>query len=257
MNYAEHPAPESLQDLVKVFWSLDTGPGGKAWIHHRAVPDGCVEIIRRLDGRSRWKSEQPERFAVGLIERPSTFSIGRGSRFVAVRIWPWTWRLLSDRPLAALRGGWWPGAEPTLLALADRLDDPAAAADFLRQRLAKAPARLREIGRAILAAAQVDDIRPGAGLEPRALQRWFAAHVGLPPRLYLRLLRFERAFVDLPGRPSLAEHALASGFADQPHMNRDFRALAGAPPAEARRVAKGPFLPDGATGGQAAGRRNR
>ena len=80
------------------------------------------------------------------------------------------------------------------------------------------------------------------GLAPRRLQRWFAAHVGLPPRSYLRLLRFQQAFEQVPGQESLAGHAAAHGFADQAHMAREFKSMAGVPAKKARRSATGPFL---------------
>ena len=83
----------------------------------------------------------------------------------------------------------------------------------------------------------------GTGMSPRTLQRWFARHVDLPPRAYLRLLRFQKAFEQVPGADSLADHAAAQGFADQAHMAREFRELAGVPAKQARRTAKGPFLP--------------
>ena len=79
-------------------------------------------------------------------------------------------------------------------------------------------------------------------MSPRSLQRWFARHIGLPPRRYLMLLRFHKAFEQVPEQPSLADHAAAQGYADQAHMARDFRAMAGVPAREARRAAKGPFL---------------
>ena len=80
------------------------------------------------------------------------------------------------------------------------------------------------------------------GMGARALQRWFERNVGMPPRRYLRLLRFQRAFADPAAGPSLADHALAHGFADQAHMAREYRRLAGAPAKAARRTSKGPFL---------------
>lgn len=79
-------------------------------------------------------------------------------------------------------------------------------------------------------------------MNPRALQRWFARHVGMPPRRYLKLLRFQGAFETLAGEASLAGHAAAQGFADQAHMARAFRDLAGVPAGTARRRARGPFL---------------
>ena len=97
-------------------------------------------------------------------------------------------------------------------------------------------------GRAILAAATVEEMGRGTGMSPRTLQRWFERHVGLPPRRYLRLLRFHKAFEQVPDQESLADHAAAQGYADQAHMARDFRAIAGVPAKQARRTAKGPFL---------------
>jgi AraC-like DNA-binding protein len=224
MDYVEHPPPPALQGLVKTRWTLAGGAAPGDWIEQQAVPDGCVEIIRRRAGRSRWGGDQPAAFAVGLIERPEGFSLSGDARFEGLRLWPWAWRLLSDIPLAAMRGRWLPFA-----------------ATEIEARLAAAPA-LAATGRAIVAAQSVAEMSRATGMSPRTLQRWFARHVGLPPRAYLRLLRFHKAFEQVPAQPSLADHAAASGFADQAHMARDFRALAGVPAKQARRAARGPFL---------------
>ena len=101
---------------------------------------------------------------------------------------------------------------------------------------------LAATGRAILAASSVADMARDTGMSPRALQRWFARHVGMPPRRYLRLLRFQKAFETVPGEASLAAHAAEQGFADQAHMAREFRAMAGVPAKQARKTARGPFL---------------
>ena len=223
MDYAEQPPPPALEGLVKTRWTLAGGGAAGDWIDQQAVPDGCVEIIRRRAGRSRWDGDQPAAFAVGLIERPQGFGISGDARFEALRIWPWAWRLLSDIPLAAMRGRWVPFESGEIEG---RLAAPALAA----------------IGRAIVAAHSVEEMGRATGMSPRTLQRWFARNVGLPPRSYLRLLRFHKAFGQVPAQPSLADHAAASGFADQAHMARDFRAMAGVPAKEARRTAKGPFL---------------
>lgn len=98
------------------------------------------------------------------------------------------------------------------------------------------------VARAILSGTSVARIANAAGLSHRQLQRWFAAHIGLPPRSYLRLLRFRDAIGAIHGEDSLADAAAAQGYADQAHMARDFRALAGIPPSGARRRARGPFI---------------
>src|SRR3954452_15119077 len=75
VDYREHEPPPALAGLVKAFWTLDAGGAVGGWVAQQATPDGCVEIIRRLAGRSRWDGDQPERFAVGLIAAPTPFEI--------------------------------------------------------------------------------------------------------------------------------------------------------------------------------------
>ncbi len=227
MNYREQLPPAGLDGLVKVRWTLTGGSASGDWLGQQAVPDGCVEIIHRLGGRSRWGGDQPARFAVGLIEQPEGFEISGDATFEAIRLWPWAWPLIGDRPLAALRGRWLP------------YDGPGP--DEIEARLAGETA-LAATGRAILAAETVDQMVRATGMGTRTLQRWFVRNVGLPPRRYLRLLRFQKAFEQVPGQPSLAEHAATQGFADQAHMAREFRAMAGVPAGKARRSARGPFL---------------
>ncbi|MBC7061422.1 helix-turn-helix transcriptional regulator, partial [Salmonella enterica subsp. enterica serovar Enteritidis] len=99
------------------------------------------------------------------------------------------------------------------------------------------------LAQAILAADSVAAITERTGLPHRRLQRIFARELGLAPRAYLRLLRFRGALQDVQrGTDTLADTAAARGYADQAHMARDFRALAGMPPSDARTRARGPFL---------------
>jgi len=66
------------------------------------------------------------------------------------------------------------------------------------------------------------------------LVRRFREQIGLPPKTVAQLLRFRRALERLPdcGRGGLAELAIDCGYADQAHMNRDFRRFAGWSPTE-------------------------
>lgn len=69
------------------------------------------------------------------------------------------------------------------------------------------------------------------GCSRRHLSARFGDEVGLGPKAVGRILRFRRAMA-LLGDPALplAEVAAASGFADQPHLTREFRAMAGVTP---------------------------
>jgi transcriptional regulator GlxA family with amidase domain len=99
------------------------------------------------------------------------------------------------------------------------------------------------LGSAIIEARTVAALAETSGRSPRWLQRWFAREIGVPPRRYMRLLRFQQALAGVQDSPeSLAAQAAEHGFADQAHMAREFRAIAHAPAGVARRKAKGPFL---------------
>ncbi|MCU4298398.1 AraC family transcriptional regulator [Brevibacterium permense] len=72
-----------------------------------------------------------------------------------------------------------------------------------------------------------DDI----GWSRRHLGSQFRSEYGIGPKDAARIIRFDRARRLIPaGRGSLAEIAVSCGYADQAHLNRDFRDFAGLSP---------------------------
>ncbi|MCM0755032.1 AraC family transcriptional regulator [Desulfovibrio aminophilus] len=72
-----------------------------------------------------------------------------------------------------------------------------------------------------------------AGASVRTLERAFKAHLGLSPKMLLRLIRLQKALEGLGGPPSSrAGLAAACGYADQAHMIHEFNALTGRPPGQ-------------------------
>jgi AraC-like DNA-binding protein len=67
----------------------------------------------------------------------------------------------------------------------------------------------------------------------RRLERVFAEKIGLRPKLYSRILRFQR-FLDTAGKgnANLLERALNAGFYDQSHLIKEFRTFTGGTPTE-------------------------
>lgn len=239
MEYHEIEPPAALRHLVKAGWSLRADGEESATLRHSAVPDGCIEIIRRLRGRSAWGGAQPESFVAGLLTAPAVLELSGDSHFVALRLWPWTWNALAGLPSAHLVDRWRDLAEAAPgFAMPATLEEAFAA---IAPVTLEAPTA--DLAEAILRSRTVGALSAASGRRRRWLQRWFEREIGVPPRLYLRLLRFQDTLAGLQrSDETLALQAAEHGFADQAHMAREFRAIARAPAGTARRTAKGPFL---------------
>ncbi|MGK3994798.1 helix-turn-helix domain-containing protein [Sorangium sp. So ce1024] len=82
-----------------------------------------------------------------------------------------------------------------------------------------------------LGGVSVEETASALHVSPRNLRRAFAATVGVSPKQYARITRFQRVLSNVQvARGSWSEVALASGYCDQPHLVREFRELAGLSP---------------------------
>lgn len=70
------------------------------------------------------------------------------------------------------------------------------------------------------------------GLSQRSLARLFANHLGISPKRFARILRFQKALqlLMLPELQSLVAVAQACAYFDQSHLVRDFKSFAGGLP---------------------------
>jgi AraC-like DNA-binding protein len=80
--------------------------------------------------------------------------------------------------------------------------------------------------------ASLECLAAEACLSPRQFERNFVARVGLSPKLFARIARFDRAFRLKERRPGLdwLAVALQCGYYDYRHLVRDFREFAGTTP---------------------------
>jgi AraC-like DNA-binding protein len=110
-------------------------------------------------------------------------------------------------------------------------------------RLLSAIDLLSRSGSSVSAAAS------GAGFSVRELHRRFTEHIGLSPKSFQRLSRFQRFRSLIAGTevlPTMAAAAAMCGYADQAHLAHDCHDLAGRPPtALARAVRAGRRPPAG------------
>ncbi len=87
----------------------------------------------------------------------------------------------------------------------------------------------------------LDDLRRGAGVGGRQLERDFRHWLGISPDAYGRIVRFQRAARAVASGQRLVDTATLFNFADQPHMNRCFRQLAALTPRELALLAATPL----------------
>jgi AraC-like DNA-binding protein len=84
----------------------------------------------------------------------------------------------------------------------------------------------------------VHRIVKASGYSHRQFIVLFRRAVGLTPKLYCRLLRFQQALKHTVADPSasLVDLAIEAGYSDQPHFTREFREFAGLTPEQYRKV---------------------
>lgn len=76
----------------------------------------------------------------------------------------------------------------------------------------------------------VSSVASALGLSARQLERRFLARVGVTPKRFAALRRFERVIALARTAPSWTAAALEAGYYDQSHLIRDFRRFAGTSP---------------------------
>jgi AraC-like DNA-binding protein len=189
----------------------------------RILPDGCLDLI--------WGSGDV--FVAGPDTTAQVSTAPPGSRFFALRFGAGTGSgvlgvpadELVDRqvPLADL----WPAAEVRRLAEAA---DPLAALTAAATRRWCPPDRMMvALAAGARAGLPVGVIVDRCGLSARHLQRRSVTAFGYGPKTLHRVLRLQRAVALARGGRPFATVSAEAGYADQAHLSRDVRALAGVP----------------------------
>jgi AraC-like DNA-binding protein len=239
VNYEESPPGRELGLAVVCTWTL-TVAGGTDAHAKRVLPDGCADII--------WFGDC-DPVVVGPMTRHALTSIAAGTTLFGIRCRPgWTLPLFGHHAdelanqQVSLRDLWPSSA-------ADQLTN-----EVLRQASLEGKARMihRAVGSLLdtrrapdpsvaqaiqwLAenpGAQVQRLAGRLGMSSRHFQRRFVSAVGYGPKLFHRIVRFQRllAQAEQVHRPrTLAALAAALGYADQAHMTREVVELAGVTP---------------------------
>ncbi|MEV8532723.1 helix-turn-helix transcriptional regulator [Streptomyces sp. NPDC051211] len=201
-----------------VLWQAGA-PGGAV------LPDGCMDLLW-VEGRL---------LVAGPDTGPHPAGEVPGSGFAGIRFAPGTAPALLGVPAYELRdrrvelADLWPAR--TVRALAGTVAsyaDPSAGLEELARRHAPAPDPLTaEVVARLRAGETVARIADALGMGPRRLHRRSLTAFGYGPKTLARVLRLQRALAGVrAGRP-YPEVAHTTGYADQAHLAREVRSLAG------------------------------
>jgi AraC-like DNA-binding protein len=117
---------------------------------------------------------------------------------------------------------------------------------FLLSRITKLRGMHPAVAQALVSVRTTSDIRAlvaQSGYSHRRFIELFSQTVGLTPKLYSRVLRFQKALRLVATDQSIdqqivwADLALAAGYSDQSHLNREFIEFAGITPEDYRKIA--------------------
>ncbi|MFC4125225.1 DUF6597 domain-containing transcriptional factor [Nocardia rhizosphaerae] len=218
VDYREHIARLDRA----VIWTRESPPGPVT-----VFPDGCMDLI--------WT--EGTLLVAGPDSRPF-HTVSGGSEYVGIRFAPGAAPRLLGLPASELLDQRVPLADvlPSRQAreLAARIDDAPDrehALETLAMRLAADAGRADPVPTAIAdfiaAGATVAETAARVGISTRMLHRRSLSAFGYGPKMLARVLRFQRALAALRTGLPAAETAAVTGYADQAHLSRELRDLAG------------------------------
>lgn len=238
-SYAELPPGPALAPYVRCYW----GTAGRG--PDLVVPDTCMDVIFRLDG------DGARGVFCGMDVGPSFAADSMGRETFAIRFFPWAAALFAEPPLSGTVNGRF-DAEAYFPGLAAELAPLLEAPLSLGERARRAErVLLRRLDRAAPDATLLNAVdtmvrRRGTmgiaelcaeqAVSRRKLERVFDARLGVSPKTFAGLVRYQLLWRDLcGGARDMLDLTEKYGYYDQAHLLNDFRRRHGMTPAQALR----------------------
>jgi AraC-like DNA-binding protein len=240
--FTYHIPPPPLSEFVDRFWSYRCDASVR--VRERALPAGTMELVIDL------RNDRRRPLVYGAHSEPYVVDAADAVSSVGVHFKPGGAFPFLNLPAGelhnthvALESLWGSQAD----ALHERLleaETPAAKFRVLEQALlaqavrplTRHPAVAFALGefQGGARAPMVGDVIDRVGLSARTFIRLFTGEVGLTPKLFCRLRRFQQVLrLARRGQPIVwADIALDCGYYDQAHLIHDFRAFSGFTPTE-------------------------
>lgn len=224
VGYRERHPPAALTRSVAALWRDDVDIARQ----QRVLPDGCMDLL--------WTGGAVH--VTGPDTAAFLAAAASGQSLVGVRFRPGAAPPLLRVPAHALRdqrvplGEFWPDAGALASRIAGGGDPTSLLLEAVQRRLRVASPPepgLRDVVARLREGQGVADIADALGYTQRTLHRRCRDAFGYGPSVLRRILRFRSAIALAGAGASFADTAARTGFADQAHLAREVRALAGVP----------------------------
>lgn len=258
--HAFEPSP-ALAPFVECLWYAERHGGSHP--RERTLPTGTVELVFDLsesrihiysDDADRDGQYLPGAVVCGPHSGYFVIDTARPKQIAGVHFRPGGAAMLLGIPVdelanrhIALEDLWGSSAATLRMRLAEARD--AANTIAILQRaletrlggpMAHHPAIAHALSRLSItpSLARISQVREETGYSAKRFIALFRDSVGLTPKLFCRVRRFQDVIARLArGEPvEWADVAVDCGFYDQPHLNREFRAFSGITPTQYRPV---------------------
>ncbi len=243
-----------LSPYVKLYWSLENCiPKGKEHVQ-RIVPNGLFELIFYLDDRPKvtdpQKTISDSIMITGQLKRSHELKVtGRLSLF-AIYFLPHGLSMFLDLPMKEILNQSVP-LKFIVKGTVNKLEDELSSAPTFKKKIEIVEAFLiskikknedkYKYNKIRFAINMMNQAKGVIGIERLAselflsrkqFERTFSDFVGISPKQFLKIVRFQNAIYEKSQNPelSLTEVAYNSGYFDQAHMINDFKMLSGITP---------------------------
>lgn len=250
MSFLEYTPAKSLRDYIVAYWvrQTDQGPSGR-----RVYADGCADLIFNAGDSPAYFSPmvrpEPE-----IALHPSRLYLGgtmtaygvvrseKGCLLTGIRFRPGGFYSLFGRTME-------PAVDAVVEFAGEELAVLMGMADGLALRLDRWLGRqpiirdekydfvsLRTFVYNSGGQVSVEELAKEAHVSNRTLERIFKEKVGIPPKEFLRIVRFQEVLKRLRPAPvpeeSLLRIAFELGYYDHAHLTNEFKKYAGILPSE-------------------------
>lgn len=241
--------PDTLQSLVREFWIVEN-PDSEPRIQ-KIIPDGFCELIvhygapYRIKLEKEWEMQERVLFS-GQISKHFFLENTGATGIFGIKLWPDAPYRLFGTEMQSLTDRVIPFDHFRSTTPSPELNEPGLSMDR-RETLATAwmhalagsdpgPSSMSTLVRRIIKThgmQSIEDLASDAGITRRHLEREFKKIVGLTPKYFSRIIQFNHIFESMQRRDdSWVDVALNSGYFDQSHFIRNFKAFTGESPTQ-------------------------